>query len=105
MRSFARRYWFVPAGLAVSAAVATSFGSTRAWVVMTLYTTLNLIGTLILVAPDWDARGDRPGCLVRWSIRGEDRTADVYGLVYVLQLPLGALVVIGLSLLAIIGGI
>ena len=55
-------------------------------------TVLNLLGTLMLVAPEAPDYDDGPGCLTSWVRQGDDVIDDVYGLLFVLQLPLGVVV-------------
>ena len=76
--------WWIAAGLLVAAMIAGALDSTVAWILLTVYVALNLVGTVMLVR---EVREQAPG-------RRPDRWVHAIKLAYVIQLPIGVIVVV-----------
>lgn len=80
-----RRWWWIPTGLGVGLLVAATFDSAVVWIVAAVYLMLNLAGTGMLLRELHD-QAPGPG-------RHPERWIVLVQLAFVLQLPVGAMVV------------
>ncbi len=80
-----RRWWWLPAGIAVGLTLAAAIDSTIVWLVAVVYLPLNLAGTGMLLRELHDQAPGPGAHPERWILFVQ--------LAFVLQLPIGAVVV------------
>jgi hypothetical protein len=77
-------WWWIAAGALVAALIAGALDSTVAWILLTVYVALNLVGTVMLLR---EVREQAPG-------RRPNRWVHAIELAFVIQLPIGVIVVV-----------